>query len=240
VTKPIAVVTGASRGIGLAVARQLIVDGYHVIGVQRSAPPAGAEIEFIAADMADDASLSAAIEEVTKRAPIAVLVNNAGISKVANIDSLVPSDFDAIAAVNIRAVIAATRAAVGSMKAAGFGRIINIGSRAALGKEGRSFYAASKAAVVGLTRTWALELGAHGITANTVSPGPIATELFDSTVPEGSAARNAILASLPVQRLGTPEDVAAVVAFFARPETSFITGQTLSVCGGITVGLATS
>jgi 3-oxoacyl-[acyl-carrier protein] reductase len=240
VTKHVAVVTGASRGIGLAVARRLLDDGYHVIGVQRSAPPAGDDIEFVAADMADHDNLSASIQEIAKRTPIAVLVNNAGISKVASIDTLVPSDFDAIAAVNIRAVIVATRAAVGSMKTAGFGRIINIGSRAALGKEGRSFYAASKAAVVGLTRTWALELGAHGITANTVSPGPIATELFNTTVPEGSAARAAILASLPVQRLGTPEDVAAAVAFFARPEASFITGQTLSVCGGITVGLASS
>lgn len=238
-SKAVAIVTGASRGIGLAVARRLTTDGYHVVGVQRTAPPAGEDIEFIAADMADDASVSAAIEAVADKGPIAVLVNNAGISKVANIDSLTPSDFDAISAVNIRAVITATRAAVGSMKAAGYGRIINIGSRAALGKEGRSFYAASKAAIVGLTRTWALELGAFGITANTVSPGPIATELFDTTVPEGSPARAAILAGLPVQRLGTPGDVAAAVAFFAQPESSFITGQTLNVCGGITVGLAT-
>lgn len=237
-TKPVAIVTGASRGIGLAIARRLKNEGYHVASIQRSAPPPNEGFEFLNADMADVASVTNAVRKVVAEGPVAVLVNNAGISKVAGIDQLDPSDFDSVAAVNIRAVIAATHTVVGSMKEARSGRIINIGSRAALGKEGRSFYAASKAAIMGLTRTWALELGAFGITVNTVSPGPIATELFDTTVPEGSASRASILASLPVQRLGTPDDVAAAVAFFARSECSFITGQTLSVCGGITVGLA--
>ena len=116
--------------------------------------------------------------------------------------------------------------------------MVNIGSRAALGKGGRTVYGASKAGLAGMTRTWALELAADGITVNTVAPGPIATELFNQSNPPGQPKTLALEASIPVGRVGQPEEVAHSVAMFLDPRAGFITGQLLYVCGGISVGLA--
>jgi NAD(P)-dependent dehydrogenase (short-subunit alcohol dehydrogenase family) len=123
------------------------------------------------------------------------------------------------------------------MRARGFGRIVNVASRAAYGKELRSAYAASKAGLIGLTRTWALEYAAHGITVNAVAPGPIATELFRAGNPEGSERTRRIVEGVPAGRMGEPEDVAHAVMFFLDRRSSFVTGQVLPVCGGLTVGL---
>ncbi len=124
------------------------------------------------------------------------------------------------------------------MKSRRFGRIVNISSRAALGKELRTAYAATKAGLHGITRTWALELAKHGITVNAIGPGPIATELFMHANPPGSLRTKAIVDSVPVGRLGTPADVANAVAFFADARSGFVTGQVLYVCGGMTCGVA--
>ena len=125
-----------------------------------------------------------------------------------------------------------------SMTAGGFGRIVNMSSRAALGKELRTAYAATKAGLIGMTRVWALELGRHGITVNAIGPGPIRTELFDRANPPDSPRTRAIVESVPVKRVGTPEDVAQAVSFFLDRRSGFVTGQTLYVCGGMTVGVA--
>jgi 3-oxoacyl-[acyl-carrier protein] reductase len=111
-------------------------------------------------------------------------------------------------------------------------------SRAALGKELRTAYAASKAALIGLTRVWALELGEHGVTVNSIGPGPIATDLFSRANPDDSPRTRAIVESVPVRRIGTPEDVAHEAFFFLSERAGFVTGQTLYVCGGMTVGVA--
>ena len=124
------------------------------------------------------------------------------------------------------------------MKAAGKGRIVTISSRAALGKELRTAYSATKAGVIGLTRTWALELAPHGITVNAIGPGPIETELFKSANPHNSPRTQAIIRGVPVQRLGQPEDIAHAADFFLSDGASFVTGQVLYVCGGMTVGVA--
>jgi NAD(P)-dependent dehydrogenase (short-subunit alcohol dehydrogenase family) len=124
------------------------------------------------------------------------------------------------------------------MKAARFGRIVSISSRAALGKELRTVYSATKAALHGMTKTWALELGAHGITVNAVGPGPIDTELFRRVNPADSPRTKAIIEGIPVKRLGTPEDIAHAVASLLDERAGFITGQVLYVCGGMTVGNA--
>jgi NAD(P)-dependent dehydrogenase (short-subunit alcohol dehydrogenase family) len=123
------------------------------------------------------------------------------------------------------------------MKSRNFGRIIMMSSRAALGVPTRSAYSATKAGMIGMTRTWALELAAHGITANVVAPGPIAdTEMFQDVIPKGSAREKALADAIPVKRLGRSSDVARAVMFFADRDNSFVTGQTLYVCGGSSVG----
>jgi NAD(P)-dependent dehydrogenase (short-subunit alcohol dehydrogenase family) len=237
-TRPSAIVTGGSRGIGLAIAQRLADDGYDVLTAQRSPPP-DPRLGHLEIDLSDLDAVTQAFGEVAKQQVVEVLVNNAGVSGVAMVGQLDMEDFARFATVNLGAVIAGTNAVVPAMIDRRFGRIMNIGSRASLGKEGRSFYAATKAGLAGLTRTWALELAPHGITVNTIAPGPTATALFNETNPEGSAARQAIMSSVPVGRLAEPADIAAATAFFVRSEAGFVTGQTLSVCGGITVGIAT-
>jgi 3-oxoacyl-[acyl-carrier protein] reductase len=139
---------------------------------------------------------------------------------------------------NLRCAVQCTQAVLPGMKAAIFGRIVNMSSRVVLGKELRTAYAASKAGLLGLTRGWALELGRHGITVNAVGPGPIATELFLQANPADSPRTRAIVESVPVGRLGAPEDVAHAAGFFLDEGSGFVTGQILYVCGGLTIGSA--
>ncbi|MCV6625779.1 MAG: SDR family oxidoreductase, partial [Cellvibrionaceae bacterium] len=139
--------------------------------------------------------------------------------------------------IHIGAAITLSQALLPAMKAEQFGRIILITSRAALGLETRSVYSATKSGMMGMARTWALELGRYGITVNTVAPGPIAaTEMFHNVVPEDSEKMQALADSIPVKRTGYPDDVSRAVSFFADPANSFVTGQTLFVCGGASLG----
>src|SRR4051794_33118165 len=140
---------------------------------------------------------------------------------------------------NVVATVAVTQACLPGMQAQGWGRVVNVSSQAALGKEGRSGYATTKAGLIGLTRTWALELARDGITVNAVAPGPIGTELFDQHNPPGAPRTRAILEQIPVGRIGRPDEAAAAIAFFLSEEGAFVTGQTLYVCGGLSVGRAT-
>jgi 3-oxoacyl-[acyl-carrier protein] reductase len=139
---------------------------------------------------------------------------------------------------NLRTAVLCAQKLVPAMRAAGAGRIVNISSRAALGKELRSAYAASKAGLIGLTKSWALELARDGITVNAIGPGPIATELFHAANPPDNPRTRAIVEGVPVRRLGTPADIAHAAAFFMSEAASFVTGQVLYVCGGMTVGRA--
>jgi NAD(P)-dependent dehydrogenase (short-subunit alcohol dehydrogenase family) len=123
------------------------------------------------------------------------------------------------------------------MKKNRYGKIINIGSRASLGKELRTVYSATKAGLIGVTRTWALELGRYNINVNYIGPGPIATDLFKSVNPENSPKTRAVLNGIPLKRIGEPGDVANLVSFLASDEASFITGQAIFICGGLTVGM---
>jgi 3-oxoacyl-[acyl-carrier protein] reductase len=147
-------------------------------------------------------------------------------------------DFDLQMAVTTRAALQCAQAVLPAMRKAKQGRIVNITSRAALGKELRSGYSAAKGALTALTRTWALELAPQGITVNAVAPGPIATVAFKAANPVDSPRTRRIAEGIPVQRFGEPAEVAHAVGSFMHPMASFITGQVLHVCGGITVGLA--
>jgi NAD(P)-dependent dehydrogenase (short-subunit alcohol dehydrogenase family) len=146
-------------------------------------------------------------------------------------------DLETLTNLHIAAPIALVQANLATMKAQHFGRVILISTRAVLGLANRTVYSATKAAMLGMARTWALELGAHGITVNVIAPGPIeATDIFHDIIPRDSPKLPAIIESIPVKRLGRPEDVARAVMFFAAPEAGFVTGQTLFVCGGTSVG----
>jgi NAD(P)-dependent dehydrogenase (short-subunit alcohol dehydrogenase family) len=144
-------------------------------------------------------------------------------------------DLDNAMAVNVRAAMILIQEFAPGMRAAGFGRIVNISSRAAMGKTGRTAYSAAKAGLIGMTRTLCLELAAAGITVNAIAPGPVATELFDRGHPPGGEKRQRVIAGIPVQRVGTPDDVARAVVFLLSPDSGYITGQTLFVCGGTSV-----
>lgn len=231
-------VTGASRGIGRAITERLLADGMHVINFDKEAPIKNAEHEtFVQVDVSDEQTLRAALAEVTSQFSITRLVNNAGIVRPATIEKTTIADLQAVMSVNVAAAIICVQALLPTMKAAHFGRIVNIASRAALGKEERIAYATSKAGLLGLTRTLALELAADGITVNAIGPGPIATELFQNANPPGAPATRRILESVPLGRIGQPEEVAHLVASLLDVRAGFTTGQVVYVCGGMTVGL---
>lgn len=232
-------VTGGSNGIGRATVRRLLADGFDVINLDLAAPAEALDGEsFVQADLADEAGLRAILADVVARRPVTRLVNNAGIVRPADIDHATSADLQAVMAVNVAGAIACVQALLPSMRAARFGRIVNISSRAALGKTQRIVYASTKAALHGLTRTLALELGPDNITVNAIGPGPIASALFDRVNPPGEPRTQQIIDAIPVRRMGTPDDVAHMVASLLDARAGFVTGQVLYVCGGMTVGLA--
>lgn len=231
-------VTGASRGIGRAIADTLAARGHRVIGLARSAPADGFPGEFLAVDLADPAATTEALGALTGRVAIDHLVNNAGLTHDARIEDTSAADLHRVLDVNLRAQLQCAQAVLPGMRSLGYGRIVNLGSRAGLGKAARTAYGAAKAGLVGMTRTWALELAADGVCVNCVAPGPIETEMFAANQPEGSTARQRLVDAIPMRRMGSPREVAGAVAFFLSDDAGFITGQTLYVCGGLSVGMS--
>jgi 3-oxoacyl-[acyl-carrier protein] reductase len=232
-TKPVSLVTGVSRGIGLAAVHRLARDGHEVIGLSRSAPPPGTPCTFVAVDLANAAATDAALKEITQRRTISNLVNNAGVPVPDRAGEVTLEGYEQVMAVNVRASLQAMQACLPGMQRQRYGRIVNISSRAALGKAERSAYAIAKAGIIGLTRTWALEVGKDGINVNAIAPGGVVTELFEQNNTKEYVEKFA--ASTPLKRLGTPDDIAGVIAFLLGPDASYITGQTLFVCGGMSV-----
>ncbi|MDB5402247.1 MAG: short-chain dehydrogenase, partial [Rhodopila sp.] len=176
-------------------------------------------------------------QEIAERHAITHVVHNAGVIRAALLPEVTGDDLTALTQLHLNAALTLVQAALPSMRAAGFGRIVLISSRAALGLATRTAYSATKAGMIGMARTWALELASDGITVNVVAPGPIReTEMFHDVIPADSPREEALAAAIPVKRLGAPDDVAQAVMFFASPASSFITGQTLFVCGGSSIG----
>lgn len=231
-----ALVTGVSRGIGAAIATRLNAQGYEVVGISRSKPD-GFDGTHYAVDLgASDAK--ARLADIAAAHKPGRLVANAGIAGAADLLATTDADFEQVQRVNVQSVIWAMQACAPNMKADAFGRIVVVGSRAALGKKERISYATSKAALEGLVRTAALELGPNGVTVNIVAPGPIETEMFATLQPEGSPARKRITDATAVLRMGRPDEIADACSYFLGGDAGFTTGQTLYVCGGMSVGTA--
>jgi 3-oxoacyl-[acyl-carrier protein] reductase len=236
----IALVTGASRGIGRAIALELAQHGARVIGtatseagavgIREALAPLGGD--GIVLNVTDGAAVDAAVDAIVKRhGGLHILVNNAGITRDTLAMRMKDEDWDAVQDTNLKAVFRASRAVMRTMMKQRFGRIVNITSVVgASGNPGQANYAAAKAGVAGMTRALAKELGSRNITVNCVAPGFIATDMTDS-LPEAQKA--ALLTQIPLGRLGTPQEIAAAVAFLCSEQASYITGTELHVNGGM-------
>ena len=232
-----AVITGASKGIGLDLAKRLIEKGYTVISVARHAPEETVKgLITVKADLLNEAAVAEAAAEITAQHEVSHFVHNAGLIWPNLLEEAKPSDITGLAQLHLGAALTFMQAFLPGMKAAGFGRVAFNGSRAALGVPTRTAYSASKAAMIGMARTWALELAPHGITVNVVAPGPVLTDNFWGIIPKGSEQQEQLAGRIPVGRLGEPRDISNAFLYFLDPENSFVTGQTLYVCGGASIG----
>ena len=233
-----ALVTGGSSGIGAAVCEALLAADYQVVSMDRTAAEVSSpRFHDVQVDLCDAQATREAALDVAQRFPITTVIHNAGATRERALEEVTLDDLQALTNLHLAASLSLVQANLPTMKRARFGRIVLVSSRAVLGLARRTVYSATKAGMLGMARTWALELGMHGITVNVVAPGPIqATGVFHEIIPKDSPKLPRIVESIPVKRLGVPEDVARAVLFFAAAEAGFVTGQTLFVCGGTSVG----
>ena len=245
-----ALVSGGARGIGAAIARELARAGHAVAIGDLLEPQArelaetigaqGARSHALALDVTDGSSVAEALEAVRALlGPVEVLVNCAGWDELRPFVGSDERFWRKVVSINYEGVLRTTAAALPGMLERGWGRIVNVSSDAArVGSSGEAVYAGAKAAVIAFTKTIAREVAGNGITANAVCPGPTDTPLLSAMAassPDSERLLEALRRAVPMRRLGRPEDVAAAVAFFAREEAGYVTGQTLSVSGGLTM-----
>lgn len=240
----IALVTGASRGIGRAIALRLAREGRHVVLVSRSEAPlsdlkaqveeGGGAASFKAVDVGDSAAFARAIEEViAEHGSLDILVNNAGITRDGLILRMSDDDWNAVIQTNLTSAFVAVRAAARAMMKNRFGRIVNIASTSGVvGNAGQANYAAAKAGLIGFSKTVARELGGKGITCNVVAPGFIET---DMTASLSQQVKDAVMGMMAIKRFGRSDDIAAATAYLTSDEAEFITGQVICVDGGMTM-----
>jgi len=239
----VVVVTGAGRGMGQAMAERLAAEGARVAVTDIDGDSALATAKALDGaagfrlDITDAAEVTGRIAEITAAlGPIDALVNNAGWDKLSPFLDTDEDLWDRIIDINLRGPIRMTKAVLGPMVERGGGRIVNISSDAGrVGSTGEAVYSACKAGIIGFTKTVAREMARHGITVNTICPGPTATPLLNSMVGEHEKLIESLKRGIPLGRLGEPDDVAGAVAFMVSDDAAFITGQTLSVSGGLTM-----
>ena len=235
----VALVTGASRGIGRAVAERLAADGLHVVGTatteagaQGIAAALGERGHGVVLRLEEPASVEEALRRIEDwRGPPLVLVNNAGIARDGLLMRMSADAWDAVVGTNLGGVYRLTRPVLRPMTRARWGRIVNLSSVVGrMGNAGQTNYAAAKAGIEGFTRALAREVGSRGITVNAVAPGFIDTDMTSRLT---EAQRNAMVEGIPLGRMGTPEDVAAVVSFLVGDDAAYITGETVHINGGL-------
>ena len=243
-TGRVAMVTGAARGIGLAIASRLAEEGAKIAiadingdGAAHAAERIGGAAMGVRVDVTDTASIAAGIAAVVERlGTIDVLVNNAGWDKVEPFVRSEEAIWDTVIAINLKGPIACTRAVLDSMIERRSGKIVSISSDAGrVGSAGEAVYAGAKAGIIGFSKTLARELARYGINVNVVCPGPTNTALFHEMAGGNEKLASSLKQAIPLGRLGEPEDLAGAVAFLASDDASFVTGQTLSVSGGLTM-----
>jgi 3-oxoacyl-[acyl-carrier protein] reductase len=243
----VALVTGAAQGIGAAVAHRLAAEGAAVavldLTAERARPTAdeivknGGRALAVGADVSKTADVQAAVAAVVGEfGHVDILINNAGITRDNLLFKMTDEDWDSVIATNLRSAFLMSRECQKHFVAQKYGKIVSLSSRSALGNRGQANYAASKAGVMGLTATLAIELGPYGVNVNAVAPGYVATAMTDATARrvglDPDEMKNLAAEQTPMRRVGTPEDIAAVVLFLAADESSFVTGQTIQVNGG--------
>ena len=244
----VAIITGAARGIGKATACKMTREGAAVVLADLLAEEVAAVSDELnssggrALGVVVDVSNKADVDKMVNLAMndfgmVDILVNNAGQGHVSPLEGVKEDDWDRVVKVNLQGSLFCTQAVLPLMKEKRWGKIVNVSSRSSLGILDRTVYGATKAGLIGMTRIWSLELASHNINVNCVAPGPIATEHFKRFNPETSERTKSLLKSIPLQRMGEPEDVANLISFLSSDEAAWITGQTIFICGGLTVGL---
>jgi 3-oxoacyl-[acyl-carrier protein] reductase len=247
VSERVAIVTGAARGIGAAIAQRLAASGdaVGVIDLKEAdttatvdaITSAGGRAIGVGADVSDADAVTAAVDRIaTELGAPTILVNNAGILRDSMLFKMTDGDWDAVIGVHLRGAFLMSRAVQAHQVAAKWGRIVNLSSTSALGNRGQANYSAAKAGLQGFTKTLAIELGPFGVTVNAIAPGIIATDMLRETAERiGMTFEDYLIEAtkdVPMRRAGTPEDIAAVAAFFCSEEASFVSGQVLYVAGG--------
>jgi NAD(P)-dependent dehydrogenase (short-subunit alcohol dehydrogenase family) len=236
-TQKSAIVTGGGRNIGQAISLRLQQDGYRVFALDVAKPEAESlQADAVMVDLTDAEATRQALRGILASHKVTCLVNNVGLVAPAPLEAVQLEDFDRLMHLNLRTSIICAQLVVPEMRGHGGGRIVFNTSRVTKGKLDRTLYSATKGAAQSMARTWALELGKDSITVNCVAPGPIATTAFWENNPPDAPKTKAIVDAVPLGRMGTAEDVANAVSFFCDDRAGFVTGQTLFVCGGVTVG----
>ncbi|MHB2027371.1 MAG: 3-oxoacyl-ACP reductase FabG [Acidimicrobiales bacterium] len=242
-----AIVTGSARGIGAAIAKRLSNDGFAVaildldeaacLPVRDDIVGAGGTAIAVGVDVADEDAVESAVSRVAQEiGGPCVLVNNAGITRDNLLFKMSTNDWDSVMNVHLRGSFLMSRASQKYMTEAGWGRIVNLSSTSALGNRGQANYSAAKAGLQGFTKTLSIELGKYGVTVNAIAPGFIETDMTADTAKrmgiDFEDFKKGAAKQIPVARVGQPEDIAAMVSFFAREESSFVSGQVIYVAGG--------